>query len=268
MNYKRIYAVARKDILDVISDKESMLAITLLPLIMSVFMPLLLIIIFKFSGEVNNGSDLNKLLSILPNEVLPDVGNTEIKMLVVTLTILLAPIFLMIPVMIASVIASYSFIGEKENKTLEGLMYTPVTNTELIIAKALGSFVPSILITALSIVIYAVIVNSATGYFLGYAISLNLNWLVMAILLVPAVTVLSILIIILVSFKVKTARAAQSISSLIAFPILALVISQVSGVFYFGLGTQIILAGVLLLIDIALLIFVSNKINREKFLVS
>ena len=268
MNIKKIYAVARKDILDVINDRESMLAITLFPLIMSVFMPLVIIIIFKFSGEVNNGGDLDKLLSILPNEVLPNVADGEIKMLAVALTVLLAPIFLMIPVMIASVIASYSFIGEKENKTLEGLMYTPLTNTELITAKALGSFLPSILVTAISILIYAVLVNAASRYFVGYAISLNLTWLVMTVLLVPAVTMLSILLVILISFKVKTVRAAQSISSLIAFPILALVISQVSGVFYFGVVAQIILASVILLIDIALLIFVSKRINREKFLVS
>ena len=268
MNFKRIYAVARKDVLDVINDKESMLAITLFPLIMSVFMPLIIIIIFRFGGEINNGGDLEQLLSILPKEVLPNIADTEIKMLVLTLTVLLAPIFLMIPVMISSLIASYSFIGEKENKTLEGLMYTPLTNVELITAKALGSFVPSILVTVISILIYAILVNAASRYFVGYAISLNLSWLAMTVLLVPAVTILSIILVILISFKVKTVRAAQSIASLIAFPILALVISQVSGVLYFGVGVQIVLAGIILLIDIALLIFVSKRINREKFLLS
>lgn len=268
MNFKRIYAVARKDVLDVINDKESMLAITLFPLIMSVFMPLIIIIIFRFGGEINNGGDLEQLLNILPKEVLPNIADTEIKMLVLTLTVLLAPIFLMIPVMISSLIASYSFIGEKENKTLEGLMYTPLSNVELITAKALGSFVPSILVTVISILIYAILVNAASRYFVGYAISLNLSWLAMTVLLVPAVTILSIILVILISFKVKTVRAAQSIASLIAFPILALVISQVSGVLYFGVGVQIVLAGIILLIDIALLIFVSKRINREKFLLS
>ena len=44
------------------------------------------------------------------------------------------PLFMIIPVMVASIIAANSVVGEKERKTLETLLYTPVTNREFLTA--------------------------------------------------------------------------------------------------------------------------------------
>jgi ABC-type Na+ efflux pump permease subunit len=49
--------------------------------------------------------------------------------------------------MCSGVIGASSFVGEKEHKTMESLLYTPISMERLLRAKILGVFVPSYIIT-------------------------------------------------------------------------------------------------------------------------
>jgi len=60
---------------------------------------------------------------------------------------LFAPFFLIMPLMFSTVIAAESFAGERERKTIEALLYTPATDTELFLGKVLAAFTPAVLIT-------------------------------------------------------------------------------------------------------------------------
>ena len=51
---------------------------------------------------------------------------------------------LLIPVTGAMAFAGYSLIGEKQARTLEPLLATPITTTELLVAKGLGALLPSL----------------------------------------------------------------------------------------------------------------------------
>ena len=63
-------------------------------------------------------------------------------MVVLMLGFLFAPMFLILPLMVASIIGADSIVGEKERKTLEALLYTPATDRELYLAKLLSAVVP------------------------------------------------------------------------------------------------------------------------------
>ena len=51
---------------------------------------------------------------------------------------------LLIPVTGAMAFAGYSLIGEKQGRTLEPLLATPITTAELLVAKGLGALLPSL----------------------------------------------------------------------------------------------------------------------------
>src|SRR5205085_1338470 len=71
---------------------------------------------------------------------------------------LLAPLFLIVPLMVASVLAADAFAGEKERKTLESLLHLPIPEGDLFYAKVLGAFVPAVLISWIGFVAFAIVV--------------------------------------------------------------------------------------------------------------
>ena len=61
--------------------------------------------------------------------------------------------FLLIPMMMPVYIAAYSIVGEKETKSLEPLLATPVSVWELLVGKSLAAVVPSVVLTWISFLI-------------------------------------------------------------------------------------------------------------------
>ena len=51
---------------------------------------------------------------------------------------LLAPLFLIVPLMVSAVLAADAFAGEKERKTLETLLHLPISDRDLFFAKVLA----------------------------------------------------------------------------------------------------------------------------------
>ena len=62
--------------------------------------------------------------------------------------------FVLIPAILPSIIASYSIVGEKIEKSLEPLLATPTTDGELLLGKSLASFVPCMAVTYLAAAIF------------------------------------------------------------------------------------------------------------------
>ena len=70
--------------------------------------------------------------------------------------------------MASSVLGSDSFAGEKERKTIEALLATPISDSELLLGKILVSFIPAMLVTFMSFGVYALVVDVITiGVFNG-----------------------------------------------------------------------------------------------------
>ncbi len=70
------------------------------------------------------------MLNALPPVLRDDIAglNANQMMIVLILGYMFAPMFLIMPLMIASIIGADSIVGEKERKTLEALLYTPATD--------------------------------------------------------------------------------------------------------------------------------------------
>jgi uncharacterized membrane protein SpoIIM required for sporulation/ABC-type transport system involved in multi-copper enzyme maturation permease subunit len=132
------------------------------------------------------------------------------------------PFLLMIvgffPISISLVIALETFVGEKERRTLEPLLSTPLTNTELYIGKAVAAMIPPLLASYAGMSVY--LVSLLFG---------ALQWRPETMLVVQIVlltTVQALLMVtgaVVVSSQTTSTRAANLLASFIIIPMAAMI---------------------------------------------
>ena len=98
--------------------------------------------------------------------------------------------FLIIPIMCSGIIGASSFVGEKEHKTLELLLYTPISMEQPLKAKVLGVFIPAYTITVVSFIVFGIIFNIGGYIYFGRIIFPDTRWLLIIFWISPIITVL------------------------------------------------------------------------------
>ncbi|MBI5959556.1 MAG: stage II sporulation protein M [Chloroflexi bacterium] len=125
------------------------------------------------------------------------------------------------PISVSLVIALETFVGEKERMSLEPLLSTPLTNTELYLGKSFAAMLPPLLASYSGMAIYM------TGLILG-----KQQWHPepMLILQIVAVTTIQALVMVtgavVVSSQTTSTRAANLLASFIIIPMSMLVILE------------------------------------------
>ena len=267
MRVDRILLVFRKDWLEVRRNWEIMAPIVLVPLIFSVALPTMMLLIPGSVGS-GNAQGLGPLLANLPASVQAELAGLPKGQTIVYLMIvyIFAPFFLLIPAMASSVIASDSFAGEKERKTIEGLLATPLSDGELMVGKIMVAFVPSMIVTLLSFIVYSVLVDAISFGTFNRFILPTVNWFLIIFLLAPAIAVAGIALTVIVSARVKGFREAQQLSVLIIVPIMGLVIGQMFGFLLLIPTVIMILFAIFVVVDMVILKIGLDMFEREEIL--
>ena len=132
------------------------------------------------------------------------------------------------PVTGAMSIAAASIVGEKQARTLEPLLATPLMTFELLAAKVLGAFLPALALTAATFVVYllGVVVFAEPGAFRALLLPTSLA---VAFLLGPLLALAALQLAVCVSSRVNDARSAQQIGALVVLPLTAAFILQITG---------------------------------------
>jgi len=269
MRLSKALLVFRKDWREVGRNWEVLTPILLVPLLFSVILPLIAV---YAPGNVNTGSSPELLIESLMRGAPDDVremlaGFTEDQQLTYVLMVyMFAPFFLLIPVMASSVIASDSFAGEKERKTIEALLATPLTDGALLFGKMLASFVPAMAVTILSFLAYTVVVDLGTYSSFGSLLLPTLEWFLLIFLLTPALSLAAIGLTVLISSRVKGFKEAQQISVVLVIPIIGLFIGQGTGVLILGPLVILVLTVILAVLDLIIFRFSVLMFKREKVL--
>lgn len=162
---------------------------------------------------------------------------------------LIAPLFLVIPLMISCIIASEAFVGEKERKTLEPLLYTPATDTELFLGKIAAAMIPGIVYTWINFFIFALIVNIAGLPIMGSFWFPTMNWIVMMIFLVPVISLLGVSVTIIISTRVKTFMEAYQATGILVLLVVGLMIVQSVGLLFLTPEVTVFVSLVILVVD-------------------
>jgi ABC-type Na+ efflux pump permease subunit len=267
MRFDKAMLIFRKDWIEVRRNWEVMGPIVILPLILAVGVPAMFILIPGAIGS-GNVSGLGALLANLPDSIRAEVrGMTPTQSIFyLMLVYVFSPFFLMIPTMASSVISSDSFAGEKERRTIEGLLATPLTDGELLMGKILVSFVPSMLITTISWVAYTTVVDLGALSLFGRPILPTLNWFLLILGLAPTFSSATIGLTVMISARVKGFREAQQLDALLVIPLVGLIIGQVTGVLMLTPSIIIVIILILVILDYLIFQLALRVFAREKIL--
>lgn len=271
MNLGNAMLVFRKDWREIRRNAQILGPIIGVPVLISFVLPFMIVLIPSmlalpgtyFTNPVS-------LIENLPASVKAQmVGMDAVQMVVyVFAEFFFAPFFLIIPIMASSILASDSFAGEKDRKTIEALLATPLTDSELLLGKILVAFIPSMLVTLLSFAIYCTSVDIGTySMFGGTLLMPNLNWLILILGVTPTVALAGIGISVVVSLKVKGFREAQQLSALLLLPVLGLIFAQIGGALIFGPVMLMMLIVGFAAVDVVVLYVGVRRFRREEILV-
>jgi uncharacterized membrane protein SpoIIM required for sporulation/ABC-type transport system involved in multi-copper enzyme maturation permease subunit len=176
----------------------------------------------------------------------------------------LIPFLLMIvgffPISVSLVIALESFVGEKERRSIEPLLGSPLTDGQLYLGKLLAAMVPPLLASFLGITVYLVGVYRQVGW------SAPPILLVQILLLTVVQAVVMVSGAVVISAQTTSVRAANLLASFIIIPMALLIQGEAIVMFWASYSVlwwvilaDIVIAGLLLRTGIA-------HFNREELL--
>ncbi len=255
---KKAGIIFKKEIKEVIRNKNIWVPILIITALFSVAMPLLFIL--GSSSILDDEETINFI-----NKMFGQVGD-PLKVLIGFILKQLLIFLLMLPAMVPSLIAPSSVIMEKENNTLEPLLVTPIKTSELLLGKSLTAWVPAFIISTISFILLTIVVDIAAFIKLGYAPLPTAEWVIVAFLLSPILSFIMTMASIIVSSRSTDVRSAQGIGAIIIFPIYLVIGLQLAGFFllnitYLLIGCLVLLAVCPLVLRLAVKIF-----DRENIL--
>lgn len=274
MNKQIIAAIARKDLKATYSSKKIWVPMIILPFLLCIILPSVFAYIGIHTGLIGESSKdlekpINDLIRSFPNDhmrntlaALPTLGYQSVYFF---LNFMMIPFFLMVAIINSMVTASNSFAGEKERNTLETLLFAPISVSELFIGKVIASLIPSLLISFAAYLLNAIIVNFITYPYFKEIMFLNSTWLILMLWVVPALVIFNIILNVLVSARVKSFQEAQQFGGLMVLPVVGLILSQVSGLFFLS-PFILFLIGSALFIANGCLLKVITKFNQRNTL--
>ena len=272
MNWRSIWAIARKDLKEVQQNKMAWAPAIVLPLIFAIIMPIVFSLVPQYLPVEDVERELGDIQSMLKNlppnmQAIFDGLKLEQMFVVYMTAFLFAPLFLIMPLMFSSVVGADSFVGERERKTMEALLYSPATDLELFLGKVLAAVIPAIALSWMTYLVYIVVVNIAS-YRLFERIWFPLpSWWPMMFWLTPAFALLGISATVLVSSRVKTFMEAYQLSGSLVVLVLAMVVGQITGVLALGVGTVMLIGTLIWIVD-GILIHISIRQFKRSMLVA
>ncbi|WP_455393190.1 ABC transporter permease subunit [[Eubacterium] cellulosolvens] len=222
------------------------------------------VIIINSSGEDLEGENVLAISSTLEFKNRIKLDFKDIFSMILNFILI---IFIILPAALPTLIASYSLVGEKNNKSLEPLLATPTTDAEILGGKILSAFVPTMGATSLAFIISVILIDIIFTPVLGYIPLPNATWIIAILLLAPAACFMSILACVLISSKVKDVRAAQQLGGFVVMPVVVVMIGVMAGFLLLSPLMVVLIAIFFVVLDMALFYFAKGIFNREDILV-
>ena len=259
----------RKDLRQVSQNRMVWLPMVIVPAILQVILPLVMVLLPSFVAEGQlELDDLAVMVEHMPPRLRESFADLSGQQLWITLSAnyMFAPLFLIVPLMVSSILGADSFAGEKERKTLEGLLYTPIRDSELFVAKLLVALLPALAISIASFVLYGFVVNLS-----GYAVMRRLFfpaaiWWPLVFWLGPGMSVAGLGATVLISSKATSFMQAQQMSAFLVLPVVFLMMAQVSGLLFLGVPLILIIGLVATLLGLWLVWIGAKTFSRGELI--
>ena len=174
--------------------------------------------------------------------------------------------FVMMPLIIPTTIAAYSVVGEKTTRSLEPLLATPTTTTELLAGKCFAAVIPAVAATFVSFLIFNIGILILGISPKVHAYVLSPTWLVGILLLGPILSIISAMFAIFVSSRVNDPRVAEQIASVMIVPFMGVFLASSFGAITLNLRSMVIAVIVSGILAGALLYLGTLIFDRENIL--
>lgn len=255
-------AVIRKDFHEVWDLKMARDTLLIVPLLLVIVLPVAFVAaLINIPQSQFNGAD--QMMKMLPLEA-KGLNFRQASLYVMT-NFLFPLFFLMIPLMVSSVSAASSFVGEKERGTLETLLLTPMSLRQIFKAKVLGCILLSAIVTFSSFVMFAIVI-SVGDIFLKMPLFFNWKWFVLVLFLAPSITVFGVVFMVLVSSKSKSYIESIQTSGYIILPLVLLFVGEIAGLFTLNVVSLLIISTVMILLDAIIWNMTARSFQTEKLL--
>jgi ABC-2 type transport system permease protein len=252
---KKSLVILRREWLEIRRQRGLVLGISLVPMLLTL-LPVIITYAVQYMPETFERP--------LPFEKINPAlqGMTQVERQQVFIGQTFAVLLLLIPLIIPSIIASYSIIGEKLARTLEPVLATPITTGELLFGKCLAAGVPAVVVTWICGAIFVTGLSVVTVSRAVFFVVVSPGWLIVLILCVPLIVMIAVTAMVAISSRVNDPRTAQQISAVAVIPVLSIFLGQMAGLLIlsplFALVAAVVLA-VLALVSISLAIRIFQR---------
>lgn len=179
-------------------------------------------------------------------------------------TTLLCPmLFLCVPLLTGAVSSACAFMTEKEEGTLETLLLSSMDARSVFNAKVTCCTLLSAFLSLIAFAAFFLTVT-VTDILTGAPFFLRIDWLVTVLLLMPSMSMFSVVFISLIITRVhSTGEAMQTLGYLI-LPVVVLYLVQFTGVFRLHWAVLLVISAILAVLSVILYNISAQKFQPEK----
>jgi ABC-2 type transport system permease protein len=257
----RVRTLVRKEILELTRNPGALVPVVLMALAGLALPFAITILVPALTGQrLSEETDLVRVSEVVAGDGLGPDARVQLFLFQQFLIL-----FLLTPVTGAMALAAHAIVGEKQARTLEPLLATPVGTIELLVAKVLGALLPTFAIALFALLLYlaGLVLTAEPG--VAWAM-VNLRSAVLLFLIGPASSLVALQAAILVSSRVNDARAAQQIGVLIIIPLVALLVVQFTGTIWLTAADLALVGAGMLVLWLLLTLVSAALFEREAIL--
>jgi ABC-type Na+ efflux pump permease subunit len=261
-DWNAIRAIVRRDLTAVRRAKAVFLPMLLVPTLLLVVLPLGIGLAASSVESVSVTPFLERLPADLAAPILERPPNEQLVLLVNGY--LLAPLFLIVPLMVSAVLAADAFAGEKERRTLESLLHLPVSDRDLFLAKLFVSFLPALAVSWIGFLAFAVVANGVAWPVVHRIFVPTQLWMVMILWVAPAVAALGLGVMVRVSARASTTQEANQLGGAVILPLIFLAMGQATGLLLVDLPIAVGIGAVVWAIALWLIARGARRFSRDR----
>jgi ABC-type Na+ efflux pump permease subunit len=174
--------------------------------------------------------------------------------------------YLLMPVILASGPAALAIVREKEQRTLEPILATPLSDRGFVLSKLVGALGPAILWTWISALAGYAITAVVTAVRLGVVIGPTAGNLVAIVLLAPALAAAASLGAIAASARFTDSQSANMFTGVVIVPITLMLLALVGRPAMVSVWMGLAGFGLVALICLGLYVRAVRRLRREELL--
>ncbi len=257
-----VATVFKRDLTAILRSRAVMLPMLIVPFLLLVLLP---IAVGIAAGHTQN-FDVSQVLDHLPGQLAAPIRAYPVRqqLVVMVLGFLVAPLFMVVPLMVSAVLSADAFAGEKERKTLESLLHLPIRERDLFLAKLLGALVPSIGISWIGFALFCVASNAAAWPVMHQVFLPTGQWLVLIFWVAPAVATAGQGIMVRISARARTTQEANQLGGTVILPLVVLAVGQTTTLLVASVPVAMAVGAVIWALALWLYVRGARRYTRER----